>query len=64
MSPRGAPDVSENTLDWLARIFIIALVPIGYIMYRHFRSLRARYPAVLPDGALTGLRGEVKGKHG
>jgi hypothetical protein len=41
--------LAPETLDWIALIAFIGLFPVVYIMYRHFQSIRRRYPS---DGAI------------
>jgi hypothetical protein len=37
--------LSPETLDWISLIAFVGLIPVVYIMYRHFQSISKRYPS-------------------
>ncbi|ORY35469.1 hypothetical protein BCR39DRAFT_509889 [Naematelia encephala] len=40
---------SDDQVNLFSQILFIALFPIAYFMYRHFRSIRARFPPDLAE---------------
>lgn len=50
--------LSDATLDNIAFFAFLSLFPVMYIMYRHFKSMRRRYPG---NGEPMGIGG-VKSK--
>lgn len=38
-------DLTDEQLRWLSIALAVFLIPTTYIMYRHYRSLKTRYPA-------------------
>mgnify|MGYP006876485683 CR=1 FL=1 len=53
--------LSKETLDTISLVAFLALFPVSYCMYRHFLSMRRRYPS--DPGAQIGIGG-VKSKVG
>lgn len=41
-------DLSESQLQWITLGVGLLLVPATFVMYRHYQSLKARYPSADP----------------
>lgn len=41
-------ELSDTTIEYLCGALFLALIPITYYMYRHFRSMQKRYPGGIP----------------
>lgn len=37
-------DLSADQLRWLSTGLFVLIIPAAYMMYRHYQSLKARYP--------------------
>ncbi|KAL7423408.1 hypothetical protein Q5752_000988 [Cryptotrichosporon argae] len=48
MTSRLQHDLTDAQLDLISLALFLALFPVAYMMYRHFRSLKERYPTVPP----------------
>lgn len=42
-------DLSESQLQWITLGLGLFLLPATFIMYRHYQSLKSRFPAAAPQ---------------
>lgn len=56
MGMATAPELTERQLDLIQLALFLALFPISYFMWRHYQSMRRRFPGAIPP-----LRGGPEG---
>lgn len=56
MGMTSPPELTQQQQDYLQLALLLALFPVSYFMWRHYQSMRRRFPGPIPS-----LRGGPEG---